>query len=91
MPLIKVGMYPWNLTQKGCLEHSKHQIPHSWECLINSLFYTDKPYKIKRWDKFGFSLNNWNNFFVIGCRFDDYLPDERPDQEMGAVYILDLD
>ncbi len=43
----------------------------------------------KRWDKFGFSLNNWNNFFVIGSRFDDY--DIEEDPEHGAIYILKMD
>ncbi len=42
----------------------------------------------KRWDKFGFSLNNWRDFFVIGCRFDEY--DEKTELEQGAVYILNF-
>lgn len=41
----------------------------------------------KRWDKFGFSLNNWRDFFVIGSRFDDYTTEE--ETESGAVYIFD--
>jgi hypothetical protein len=42
----------------------------------------------RRWDKFGFSLNNWNDFFVIGARFDQYTLDNSI--VTGAVYILNL-
>lgn len=42
----------------------------------------------KRWDKFGFSLNHWENLFVIGCRFDDVVPDPDKDTETGAGYIF---
>ena len=44
-------------------------------------------HKRKR-DKFGFSLNNWNNTFVIGSRFDQYSLDIN--KITGAVYILEI-
>ncbi|MCT4622254.1 MAG: hypothetical protein N4A46_01430, partial [Schleiferiaceae bacterium] len=43
----------------------------------------------KRWDKFGFSLNAWNNLFFIGSRFDDY--EAERDRDEGAVYLLKLE
>jgi hypothetical protein len=43
----------------------------------------------KRWDKFGFSLNAWNNLFFIGSRFDDY--EAEKDRDEGAVYLLKLE